>query len=101
MRQQVARALSPSKCQSGTRARAPSNEKGSSALGADDLGRRDAVQLGFQLGRRAFGDAEVAAGQVQPGQAARGARALPPMKTEASARSALAGSSASSVSVLA
>ncbi|MCY1527203.1 hypothetical protein D9M68_622620 [compost metagenome] len=38
------------------------------AIGADDLGRRNAVQLRFQLGRRAFGHAELAAGEVQPGQ---------------------------------
>ena len=45
------------------------------AVGADDLGRGDAMQLGFQLRRRAFGHAEVAAGQVQPCQpGARGAR---------------------------
>ena len=71
------------------------------ALGADDLGRRDAVQLGFQLAGAHSVTRKSPLARFSQARPARGARALPPMKTEASARSALAGSSASSVSVLA
>ncbi|MNI79938.1 hypothetical protein D3C73_1364310 [compost metagenome] len=51
------------------RARAFEGKFKDGIVGANDLGGRNAMQLGFQLGRRAFGDAEFAAGQVQPGQA--------------------------------